>query len=77
MQARQLIEKGSFGPATLHVVYQAFDEAWSEIAANYSPNQVEAARMRLANILLSVTTDGMTDAATLKRLALQLMAEAP
>ena len=77
MKARQLVEKGTFGPATLQVVYQAFDDAWMEIAANYGPDEIEAARMRLANVLLSVTTDGMTDAETLKRLALQLMATDP
>ena len=75
MKARQLIEKGSFGPSTLQVVYQAFDDAWNEIAANYSPDQVEAARTRLAKVLLSVTTDDMTDAETLKRLALEGMAK--
>ena len=77
MKARQLIEKGSFDPATLRVVFAAFDSAWSEIATNYAPDQVEGARARLAKLLLSVTTDGMTDAATLKRLALQLMATDP
>ena len=77
MKARQLIEKGTFGPATLQVVYQAFDDAWVEIAANYGPDQVEAARTKLANLLLSVTTEGMTDAETLKRLALQLMTKTP
>ena len=75
MKARQLIEKGSFGPAKLRVVFAAFDGAWSEISSNYSPGQIEAARTKLANVLLSVTTEGMTDAETLKRLALQLMTE--
>ena len=79
MDAKKLIEKGSFGPTTLHVVFQAFDAAWSEIAANYGPDQVEAARTRLAKALISVTTDDMTDAdaETLKNHALQLMAESP
>ena len=77
MKARQLIEKGSFGPATLRVVFAAFDGAWSEISSNYSPDQVEAARTKLAKVLLSVTTEGATDVGTLQRLALQRMAEDP
>ena len=77
MKARKLIEKGSFGPATLRVVFAAFDGAWSEISSNYSPDQVEAARTKLARVLLSVTNEGVTDAGTLQRLALQLMAEDP
>ena len=76
MKTRQLIEKGSFGPTTLRVVFAAFDVAWSEISSNYSPDQVEAARTKLANVL-SVPTEGVTDAGTLKRLALQLMVEDP
>ena len=75
MDAKKLIEKGSFGPSTLHIVYQAFDDAWNEIAANYSPDQVEAARTRLAKVLMSLTTHDMTDAETLKRLALEGMAK--
>jgi leucyl-tRNA synthetase len=75
MRPRQLIEK--VGPDTLRVVFVAFDDAWAEIAANYSDGQVEAARARLANMLLAVTTEGVTDAETLKRRALELMARNP
>ena len=34
MRPKQLIEK--VGPDTLRVVFVAFDDAWAEIAANYS-----------------------------------------
>lgn len=50
---------------------------WSEIAANYGPDQVEAARTKLAKALISVTTDDITEAETLKNQALQLMAKSP
>lgn len=56
MRPKQLIEK--VGPDTLRVVFVAFDDAGAEIAANYSDDQVEAARARLANMPLSVTTEG-------------------
>ena len=74
MKARELIDKASFGPTTLRAIYQAFDDAWSEIAADYSNEEASEARTRLAKALLSVENAGNTDAGTLKRLALELMA---
>ena len=55
---------------------QAFDEAWAEIAGKFgsNPSQVENARLRLAEALLSVATEESTDVAALKRGALQAMA---
>jgi hypothetical protein len=35
MKARKLIDGASFGPETLKVVGQAFDEAWTQIAGNF------------------------------------------
>ena len=75
MRPGQLIEK--VGPDTLRVVFVAFDDAWAEIAPNYSDDQIEGARIRLANMLLSVTTEGVRDPGTLKQRALQLMARTP
>lgn len=34
MRARQLIDGASFGPDALKAIVEAFDQAWSEIAAN-------------------------------------------
>ena len=67
MRPGQVIEK--VGPDTLRVVFVAFDEAWAEIATNYGDDQIEGARTRLANMLLSVTTEGVRDPVTLKRLS--------
>jgi hypothetical protein len=74
MKARRLIDGASFGPATLKVIGQAFDEAWAEIAGNFGPSQVEDARLRLAEALLSIANEDSTDVAALKIGALQAMA---
>jgi len=70
MQARKLIEGASFGPDALKVITQAFADAWSEIAADYSLDQAEAARTKLALALLSVADNDSDDPGTLKRQAL-------
>ena len=72
MQSSELIASSSLGSKALKVVYQAFDDAWSEIASDYSADQAEAAKTRLA--LLSVANDDSSDGRTLKRLALAVMA---
>jgi len=76
MKARRLIDGASYGPATLKVIGQAFDEAWVEIAGNFgdNPTQIENARLRLAEALLSVATEDSTDVNVLKNGALQAMA---
>ena len=75
MEARHLIESSSYGPTTLHVMFQAFDEAWAEIAGNFGDDarDVEGARVRLAHAILAVAQEG-SDAARLKDAALQVMA---
>ena len=76
MKARRLIDGASFGPATLKVIGQAFDEAWAEIAGNFgdNPAQIENARLTLAEALLSIAAEDSTNVAALKNGALQAMA---
>jgi hypothetical protein len=76
MKARRLIDGASFGPDTLKVVGQAFDQAWAEIAGNVGtlPIEIEAARLRLAEAMMSVATEDSTDVVVLKAGALQAMA---
>jgi hypothetical protein len=76
MKARQIVESGSFGPDTLKVAYQAFDEAWASIAAHFGtdPMAIEAARIKLANAILAVSKDGSRDPNALKRAALAILA---
>ena len=73
-EARALISKASYGPDTLKAMGQAFEEAWLDIAGNYSFAATECARFQLANVLLSVASEGCNDVNALKRYALELMA---
>jgi hypothetical protein len=76
MQARELIDGVSFGPEALKAIGQAFDEAWEEIAGNFggNPQDIEEARLRLANAVLSIAHEDSRDVEVLKRAALQRMA---
>ena len=74
--ARHLIDGASFGPDALKALGQAFDQAWHEVAGNFGtdPRDIEQARLRLANALLSVADEDSRDVDVLKRAALQRMA---
>ena len=76
MKARRLIDGATFGPETLKALGEAFDQAWAQIAGNFGDGstQVENARLRLAEAMLSVAIEGSTDIAVLKADALQAMA---
>ena len=76
MKARQLIDGASYGPEALSAVGQAFDEAWQTIAGNFGndPRDIELARVRLANAILSVACEDSRDAEVLKRGALEALA---
>jgi len=62
-----------FGPEAVKAMGQAFDQAWAEIAGNFGASlvEVEAARLRLAEAVLSVAAEGSTDVAALKYSALR------
>ena len=76
MKARQLIDGATYGPDALKVIGQAFDEAWRDIAGNFGddPSEIEAARLKLAEAVLSVAHEDSRDVAALKSGALQAMA---
>lgn len=76
MRARRLIENSTFDPKTLYILFQAFDEAWSEIAHDFNddPKDVERARLRLAHAVLIVAREDNEDAERIKKDALQVMA---
>jgi hypothetical protein len=76
MRARQLIDDASFGPDALKTMGDAFDAAWAEIADGFGtdPLVIEAARIKLANAVLSVASEDSRDVEALKRSALQVMA---
>lgn len=70
MKARELIRNASYGPDQLRVLFTAFDQAWESISGEVGTNPlaVEAARLKLANIILGLAKqakdpDGLKDAA--------------
>ena len=74
MKARQIIDGAAYGPETLKALTQAFDEAWSVIAGNFSEGAIEEARLRLAKAMLSVAAEDSRDVEALRRGALEAMA---
>jgi hypothetical protein len=73
MKARQLIAGAAFGPEVLKVIGKAFDDAWAEVAPSVGDNPlaIYAARLRLANVILGLTTEDTSDAEQLKAVALE------
>jgi hypothetical protein len=74
VEAGKVFGGTAFGPETLKVLGQAYDDAWSSIAGNFSEDSASAARMKLANIILAIATEDSRDVAALTAMALQLMA---
>ena len=71
MKARLLVENAWFGPDALKAIGQAFDEAWASIAGNFGddPKDIEKARHRLANAMLSVASEDSRDFEKMRRYA--------
>jgi hypothetical protein len=63
MKARRLIESSCYNSEQLKAVGKAFDDAWEQIAPEVStrPAAIEAARMKLAQIVLSLAKNGTVD----------------
>ena len=70
------LETSTIFPEVLHVLYAAFDEAWSEIAHRYVGDDevAERARRRLAHAVLIVARHDSNDVERVKNGALQIMA---
>ena len=67
----------SYGPDALHVLNQAFDAAWADIAGFYGddPLVVDIARNKLADALLRAADQiGCSDIDALRKAALTTMA---
>jgi hypothetical protein len=76
MKARQLLSGASFAPDQLRVLFEAFDRAWAATAAEAGddPQAIEAARLKLANVILTLARNGnVDDPEQLKNAALQLL----
>jgi hypothetical protein len=75
VKARQLISGAAYGPKTLKILFEAFDQAWARLSASVGsdPNSIEAARIRLAEVLLSFASDDSEDAQKLADLAVAVL----
>jgi hypothetical protein len=76
MKARALIDGASFGAETVKAMGEAFDQAWVRIAPTFDnvPEEIEGARLMLAEMILSVATEGNTDVEDLKDRAIRATA---
>ena len=79
MKARGLIESATYDPEQLKALRKAFDEAWERIAPSVStrPAAIEAARLKLAEIVLGLAKNGNPDPQQLADAAVQLMSSPP
>ena len=72
MKAHAMLDNEALGPDALKIVREAFDGAWEQIGARYDTNSVEAARERLAKLILSLMPD-TKDTAEIAAFAVQEM----
>ncbi len=75
MKARQLIEGATFDDKQLKAISKAFGDAWEQIAPQISkrPAAIEATRLKLATIVLSIAKRGTLEPKQLTVEALKLM----
>jgi hypothetical protein len=52
-----LLEERTFGLDALSMLRQCFDEAWQAIGRNFSADEVDAARSKLASIIVDLTSN--------------------
>jgi hypothetical protein len=73
-EAKKLIAGAAYGPAELKIISNAFEAAWQDIATGYaSPLAIRAARLKLANVVLSLAADGVRDGEKLRAEGVRVM----
>jgi hypothetical protein len=79
MKARELLARSAFDPAQVKTMGQAFEDAWQQIAPQISARAeaIDAARHKLAQLVLSLAKRGILDREKIKDEALRLMRQAP
>lgn len=73
MPVRKLVDRASYAPEALAVIFEAFDTAWAEIAGRFGtddPAALELARNRLAQAVLSAAKPNASDVSELKQQAI-------
>jgi hypothetical protein len=73
MKARQVLADAAFSPDTLKVLSRAFDDAWDQIAPGTGAETIEADRLKLANIILTLARTGNRDARHFTDAAVRVM----
>ena len=79
MKARALIGGASFDPETLKKLFLAFDAAWTELSSEVTSraDAIEAARMKLAEYVIMLATNGTRDPDKLAQAAVAMMRAKP
>ena len=72
MKALKLIYGSSFEPEVLEMLGDVFDDAWSEIAQHFNPDDDQSVRLELARTVLAEYGDGI-DAVSLKQAVIAKM----
>ena len=75
MKARKLIADAIYDPTELKLVGKVFDQAWGQIGPQVSSRAeaIEAARLKLAEIVLSLAKNGIRDLDKLTEAAVRAM----
>ena len=73
VKARALIDGANLDPQTFTAVTTAFDSAWDEVA----PQAIEAARLRLAETVLRLASNGSPDTRALTDAAVRATLHLP
>lgn len=75
MKARQLIRCASYGPDEVKALGKAFDDAWARLAPSVGDRTeaIEAARFKLAEVVLGLARRGDFDPQGLADAAVQVM----
>jgi hypothetical protein len=75
MKARQLIENSSFRPDQVKAMGKALDDAWAQLAPSVDdrPEAIQAARFALADIILSLGSQGYFNPQWVADTAVRLM----
>jgi len=78
MLGRLILADAARGPEQRRLLFTAFDDAWTQIVPTLGASQpASAARIRLANIILSVASNQSFDAEQLARAAVEEMLKKP
>jgi hypothetical protein len=77
MKARQLIDSATYDPQQLNALRTAFDAAWKQISPAVRARGVEAARLKLANVVLAVAPTGPIEADRIAADAMNVMLAGP